>query len=73
MFAPPNQYVVQTNGAILSTQTNFPAMNAQTSNEFVEGDSWILDTRASHNMSLDVTLLTKATPYEGSEKIVIGW
>lgn len=62
MFSPPNQYVVQTNGAISSCQANFIAMNAQNSYEFAVGDSWILDIGTSHHMSLDVTLLSRATP-----------
>lgn len=63
MFSPLNQYVVQANGATSSGQANFIAMNAQNPYEFVVGDSWILNTGASHHMSPDVTLLSRATPY----------
>ncbi|KAB2595974.1 keratin [Pyrus ussuriensis x Pyrus communis] len=44
---------------------NLSGMNAH-------GDSWIIDTGASHHMSPDVNVLNQATPYEGNEKIVVG-
>lgn len=46
-------------------------MNAQNSNEFTNGASWIIDTEASHHMSHDVTVLTRDAPYEGIEKIIV--
>ncbi|XP_070679197.1 uncharacterized protein [Malus domestica] len=45
---------------------------AQSSIEGVNGDSWIINTGASHHMSPDVNVLTRATLYEGNEKIIVG-
>lgn len=46
-------------------------MNAQNSNEFTNGASWIIDTGASHHLSHDVIVLTRDTPYECIEKIIV--
>ena len=52
--------------------SNLSAMNAQSSTEFVNIDSWIIDTGASNYMSHDVNVLTRATSYEGNENIIVG-
>ncbi|KAM2253909.1 hypothetical protein ACFX1S_008245 [Malus domestica] len=47
-------------------------MSTQNSGEVATTDSWVVDTGASHHMTPDVTVLNRATPYEGTEKIIVG-
>ncbi|CAN6704071.1 unnamed protein product [Malus baccata var. baccata] len=70
--AVPYSSQIMPQGNLTSHQPFFPAMTAQNSNESAGGESWIVDTGASHHMSPDVTVLTRAAPYEGTEKIVVG-
>lgn len=48
------------------------AMTAQPSQWFTNEKSWIIDTDVSDHMSPDLSMLTKETPYEGFEKIIVG-
>lgn len=56
----------------MSSPPCFPAMNAQSSAAIANGDSWILNTSASHHITPDLTILAQSTPYAGSEKIIVG-
>ncbi|XP_050126330.1 uncharacterized protein LOC126603501 isoform X2 [Malus sylvestris] len=68
-----SQFVPQGIGSSSSIPSHdFQAMSAQHSQEFTNRNSWIIDTGASHHMSHDVTHLNRATPYEGTEKIIVG-
>ncbi|KAB2605268.1 hypothetical protein D8674_004985 [Pyrus ussuriensis x Pyrus communis] len=58
--------------SVPSSSAGFPTMNAQASAATSNGDSWILDTGASHHMTPDLTVLDHSTPYECTEKIIVG-
>lgn len=48
------------------------SMTAFTAQPFANGESWIVDTCASHHMSPDITLLHYAVPYDGDKQIIVG-
>lgn len=47
------------------------SMQALTTQTSSEGESWIIDTGASHHMSPDVTFLKSTVPYTGDKKIIV--
>ncbi|KAM2874298.1 hypothetical protein COP2_017588 [Malus domestica] len=55
-----------------SPPTSLSAMNAQQAPQFSPQDNWIVDSGASHHMTADINALTQVTPFEGSDKIIIG-
>ena len=69
LLAPPASITAMT---AQGSQEFNPNADAQQVHDFNGVDTWVLDTGATHHMTVNMENLNQTRPYNGEEKIIIG-